>query len=272
MPSRRAPGSSSGRRSATIETMSSIVSSTAIRSRGRSTRIEWSTPPPSPIAATPSESTATSTAMTTLRSATGAATGDGRPGLPSDAARCSRTRSALTSSPTSAPIALRVRPVRATSSDLDAGPCTCSSRRMIARLALRTVSLRTPAVPLAGEVAANALVTGCVIATWPPLRGTPSGGADPCSTGPETPSVCHLTRQTSSIGSTFPRRCSRVGSPSGSPWVLRRRGGGQRIQRVWRVPSGSTAQAAGVPHLPSYTSSPIGRRRPDRGGPPADRA
>ena len=70
--------------------------------------------------------------------------GDGRPGVPSGAARSSDTSPAATSSTIRPRIALRVSPVRATSSDRDSGPRSCSSRTIALRFARRTVSLRWP--------------------------------------------------------------------------------------------------------------------------------
>ena len=61
------------------------------------------------------------------------------------AARAPRSRGRrATSSPMRPRIALRVRPVRATSSDRDSGPRACSSRTIALRFARRTVSLRWP--------------------------------------------------------------------------------------------------------------------------------
>ena len=56
------------------------------------------------------------------RSGSRRTTGDGRPGVPSGSARSSVTRSAAASSPIRPRMALRVSPVRATSSERDAGP------------------------------------------------------------------------------------------------------------------------------------------------------
>ena len=77
-------------------------------------------------------------------SAFGRTSGDGRPGVPSGAARTSDTSPAATSSTISPRIALRVRPVRATSSERDRGPRSWSSRTIALRFARRTVSLRWP--------------------------------------------------------------------------------------------------------------------------------
>ena len=64
-------------------------------------------------------------------------------------------------------MALRVSPVRATSSEREAGPWKWSSRRMMARLALRTVSDRTP-VEGVDENAARVVDTADI--SSPPLR------------------------------------------------------------------------------------------------------
>ena len=80
-------------------------------------------------------------------------TGEGRPGTPAGSARSSATRSAADSSPIRPRIALRVRPVRATSSEREAGPPAWSSRTIALRLARRTVSLRCP-------TASRRIVTG----------------------------------------------------------------------------------------------------------------
>ena len=61
--------------------------------------------------------------------------GEGRPGVPSGTARSSVTRPAAASSPTSARIALRVRPVAATSSERERGPCSWRPRTMALRFA-----------------------------------------------------------------------------------------------------------------------------------------
>ena len=102
--------------------------------------------PPSPTAAAASESTAIS------RREDGGAVRDraGRParagpGVPSRARRTLGRRSPpAASSPMSARIALRVRPVRATRSERDSGPLPWSSRTIALRFARRTVSLRCP--------------------------------------------------------------------------------------------------------------------------------
>ena len=105
-----------------------------------------------PTSATASESTAISRARTTASSGSGGPRGDGRPGVPSGAARSSETRSAATSSPIRPRIALRVSPVRATSSERDSGPRAWSSRTIALRFARRTVSLRCPISTTTGFV------------------------------------------------------------------------------------------------------------------------
>ena len=95
--------------------------------------------------ATASESTAISSASTIgavgIQVAPGAR--DGR-GFPAARARSSEARPATTSSPMRPRMALRLSPVRATSSDRERGPRACSSRTMAVRFARRTVSLRCP--------------------------------------------------------------------------------------------------------------------------------
>ncbi len=85
----------------------------------RSARFSAKTVPPSPTSATASESTAISRASTTAPSGFGRTRGDGRPGVPRRAARSSDASPAATSSPMRVRMALRVRPVRVTSSDRD---------------------------------------------------------------------------------------------------------------------------------------------------------
>ena len=112
--------------------------------RGRSTRISSMISPPRPTMAAAIESTSMSRARTVAPSGIGETSGDGRPGVPRGAARVSDTSPLAASSPMRPRIALRVRPVRATSSDRERAPRVCSSRRITLRFARRTVSLRCP--------------------------------------------------------------------------------------------------------------------------------
>ena len=96
-----------------------------------------------------------SRARTVAPLGSGHASGDGRPGVPSGAARPSVTSPPATSSPMRPRIALRVSPVRATSPDLERGPHAWSSRTIALRLARRTVSLRCP-------ISSRPMVTGFV--------------------------------------------------------------------------------------------------------------
>ena len=84
--------------------------------------MELTIDPSSATMATPISSTNISIANApTWRSST-RTTGDGRPGLPSDSGAASITSRSDSSSPTRPAIALRVRPVAATSCDRDDGP------------------------------------------------------------------------------------------------------------------------------------------------------
>ena len=128
--------------------------------RGRSTRTWSRTSPPSPTTATASESTSISSARTTAPS-----------GFSADQRRraaraCRAARPAprsrgppATSSPMRPRIALRVSPVRATSSERDSGPRACSSRTIALRFARRTVSLRCP-------MSSRPIVTGFVFLSF----------------------------------------------------------------------------------------------------------
>ena len=138
--SRRAPRSSPARaaRSATTSSTDSshprpVDARTARASRRRG-----------PTIATAIESTRISRLSTTAPCGLRRTSGEGRPGVPRGTGRSSVTSPAAASSPTSARIALRVRPVAATSSERESGPRSWRPRTIALRFARWTVSLRCP--------------------------------------------------------------------------------------------------------------------------------
>ena len=126
--------------------------------------------PPSPTSATASESTAISRASTTPPRGSIRTSGDGRPGVPRRTAPSSTARPALASSPIRPRIALRVSPVRVTSSERDSGPPSCSARTIALRFARRTVSLRWP-------ISSRPRVTGLCSSLPNPTTGSYTRGA-----------------------------------------------------------------------------------------------
>ena len=132
------------RRSPASRTRRSTTSSTDTSSSGPSTRMRSSVRPPSPTMAAAIEPTRTSNASTTAPVGSGRTRGEGRPGVPRRTASPSDTKPAAASSCTRSRIALRVRPVAATSSERESGPCSWRTRRMALRFARWIVSLRWP--------------------------------------------------------------------------------------------------------------------------------